>query len=48
VLAETRQRALTAIQQAVQPGDYVELTEGTLSPDTTEALGLVPGVQKAM
>ena len=47
-LSDTRERALAAIQEVVQPGDYVELTEGRLSPDTTQALGLIPGVAKPM
>jgi hypothetical protein len=48
VLSETRAQALAAIREAAQPGDYVELTEGRLSPETAEALGLIPGVAKPM
>jgi hypothetical protein len=47
-LADTRESALVAIREAVRPGDYVEITDGRLSPDTAEALGLRPGVAKAM
>jgi hypothetical protein len=39
---------LDAVRAAAQPGDYVELTEERLSPETTEALGLIPGVAKPM
>jgi hypothetical protein len=48
VLSDTRQAALDAVRAAAQPGDYVELTEERLSPETTEALGLIPGVAKPM
>ena len=48
VLADTRQSAFSAIREAAQPGDYVELTEGRLSAETTQALGLIPGVAKPM
>jgi hypothetical protein len=48
VLANTKQGALTAIQAAVQPADYVEMTDGSLSPETARALGLQPGRAKAM
>jgi hypothetical protein len=48
VLSDTREQALAAIREAAQPGDYVELTEGRLTPETAEALGLVAGVAKPM
>jgi hypothetical protein len=48
VLSDTKELALAAIQEVVEPGDYVELTEGRLSRETTEALGLIPGVAKPM
>jgi non-ribosomal peptide synthetase component F len=48
VLSDTRAQALAAIRQAAQPGDYVGLTEGRLSPETAVALGLIPGVAKPM
>jgi hypothetical protein len=48
VLSDRRAQALASIQEAVQPGDYVELTEGRLSPETAKALGLIPGVARAM
>ena len=48
VLADTRQSALAAIREAAQPGDYVELSEGRLSPETAQALGLIPGLAKPM
>jgi hypothetical protein len=48
VLAETKQGALAAIQAAVQPADYVEMTDGKLSPETARALDLQSGQAKAM
>jgi hypothetical protein len=48
VLAETKQGALAAIEAAVQPADYVEMTDGKLSPETVTALHLQPGQAKAM
>jgi hypothetical protein len=39
---------MAAIKEAGQPGDYVELTEGRVSPETMDALGLVLGVAKPM
>jgi hypothetical protein len=47
-LSDTRQTALEAIRTAAQPGDYVELTDTTLSPETTKALDLLPGIAKAI
>jgi hypothetical protein len=48
VLASTKDAALAAIREAVQPGDYVEMTDGKLSPETARALDLKPGQAKAM
>jgi hypothetical protein len=48
VLADTKKGALAAIEAAVQPADYVEMTDGKLSPETVRALDLQPGQAKAM
>jgi hypothetical protein len=48
VLADTQQGALAAIQAAVQPAAYVEMTDGKLSSETVRALDLQPGQAKAM
>jgi hypothetical protein len=47
-LAETEESALAAIREAVKPGDYVEMTDGKLSAETTRALALVPGRARPM
>jgi hypothetical protein len=47
-LADTTQNAIAAIQAAVQPDAYVEMTDGKLSPETARALDLQPGAAKAM
>ena len=47
-LADTKESALAAIREAVSPADYVEMTDGRLSPETARALGLQPGIAKAM
>jgi hypothetical protein len=39
---------MAAIQAAVQPDDYVEMTDGKLSPETAVALGLEPGIARPM
>jgi hypothetical protein len=48
VLADTKAAALAAIQATVKPADYVEMTDGRLSPKTARALDLQPGQAKAM
>jgi hypothetical protein len=48
LLADTREGALAAVEAAVQPADYVEMTDGKLSPETVKALDLQPGQAKAM
>jgi hypothetical protein len=35
-------------KRVVKPGDYVEITDGRLSPDTARALDLQPGQAEAM
>jgi hypothetical protein len=47
VLSDTRQAALGAVRAAAQPDDYVESPRGA-PPETTEELGLIPGVAKPM
>lgn len=47
-LADTPESALVAIRKAVKSADYVEMTDGKLSPETARALDLKPGVAKAM
>jgi hypothetical protein len=51
VLRRSRQSkiaAVASVRDAVQPGDYVELTERMLSTGTVQALGLRPGLAKPM
>jgi hypothetical protein len=48
VISDTRAEALAAIKAGSQSGDYVELTEGRLSSETAQALGLIPGVARPM
>jgi hypothetical protein len=48
VLADTKEGALAAIREAVQPGDYVKMTDGKLSSETARALEMQPGQAKAM
>ena len=48
VLAGSKDAALSAVAEAVAADDYVEITDGKLSSGTARALGLVPGVPKAM
>jgi hypothetical protein len=48
VLADTRELALAAIREAAQPGDYVEMNQGKLSPETARALDLQPGQPRVM
>jgi hypothetical protein len=47
-LADTKEGALAAIREAVQPGGYVEMTDGKLSSETARALEMQPGQAKAM
>ena len=48
VVADSKVAAAAAVRDAVRPDDYVELTDGMLSPETAQALGLRRGVAKAM
>lgn len=48
VVALSQNAAYAAIREVFGPSDYVEMTDGKLSPETAATLGLVPDVVMRM
>jgi hypothetical protein len=48
VISDSSAEALAAVLETVEPDAYAEVTDGKLLPETAKALGLHPGVPKAM